>query len=57
MPQERYAKICEESFQGEPKWWWKHLWKLKCPTKKMTFHVMHFERKGPYLGSAQEETS
>ena len=25
--------------------------------KKMTFHVMHFERKGPYLGSAQEETS
>jgi hypothetical protein len=38
-PKEGYTHLSIDLHQREPVWWWKKLWKIKCPTKDKTFHV------------------
>jgi hypothetical protein len=36
-PKDGYTRLNLDLFQREPVWWWKKLWKLKCPAKTRLF--------------------
>jgi ribonuclease HI len=46
-PKEGYIKLCTKLFDREEKWWWRKVWKLRCPTKARLLTWMNIENKMP----------
>jgi hypothetical protein len=46
-PKEGYIQLNLEQLQREPVWWWKKLWKIKCPTKTRLFMWNALSNKVP----------
>jgi hypothetical protein len=58
VPKVGYKALVEEGREEQHEWWWKILWKLKCPTKSKFFmwlilnnRILHgtYYKKGPLL--------
>eukprot|EP00253_Pinus_taeda_P030057 PITA_30057 len=52
-PKDGYKFILSKKGWGEPEWWSKHIWKLKCPTKARLFFWCLLRRKIPTWDTLQ----
>jgi len=53
-PKAGYSAISLESLLHDAKWWWKSLWKLKCPPKSKIFMWCILENKVPTWDKLQK---
>jgi len=53
-PKAGYRAISLESIHHDSKWWWKKLWKLKCPPKSKIFMWCILENKVPTWDNLQK---
>ena len=46
-PKAGYVKLCTDIFEREVQWWWRKVWKLRCPAKAKLLTWTNFENKTP----------
>ena len=54
-PKVGYVKLCTDLFDREEQWWWRKVWKLRCPTKARLIVWTNLENKTPTWDILQKQ--
>jgi hypothetical protein len=56
VPKLGYRALAEEGLEGQQAWWWRIIWKLKCPSKNKIFMWLILNNKAPTWEVLQKRT-